>query len=192
MRQSRKPKKKKLATVFRSCLLALVGIVAGVNIYLWNANNLGGNAMPTPFGYGCAVVLSGSMEPTLKPDDLIFVRVQDEYEVGDVVVYQDGKHLTVHRLIALDGDRAVTKGDANNVADDPIGAERIIGRLCGRIPRVGLVARAMKTPLGIAVLLGAALLLAEFSYRNERRSGDETVEKLKEEIRRLREEQQKE
>ena len=182
-------KKKILSTVLRVGVLALAGIVLGVNVYLWNARSLVGNSMPMPFGYGCAVVLSGSMEPTLMVDDLIFVKQQDAYEVNDIVVFQDGASMTVHRLIALEGDRVITKGDANNAADEPIRQDLIVGAVCGRIPVVGALARVLKTPLGLVTMLGGALLLAEMSYRNERKEGEEAVEQLKEEIRRLRAEQ---
>ena len=43
----------------------------GINVYLWNASSLAGNAMPMPFGFGMAVVLSGSMEPVLSVNDLL-------------------------------------------------------------------------------------------------------------------------
>ena len=183
--------KKRLFAVVRITLLAVVAVVLGVNVYLWNARSLMGNTMPMPFGYGCAVVLSGSMEPALQLDDLIFVKAQEDCAVGDVVVFQDGASLTVHRLIAIDEQTAVTKGDANNVADEPISRDRIVGRLCGRIPKMGVVTRALKTPVGVIALLGGALLLAEISFRNDRKEGDEKVEQLKAEIRKLREEQEK-
>ena len=184
--------KKRLFAALRITLLAVVAIVIGINVYLWNARSLMGNNMPMPFGYGCAVVLSGSMEPALKVDDLIFVKKQDDFEVGDIVVFEDEGSLTVHRLIAIDGETAVTKGDANNVADEPISRERIVGCLCGRIPKMGVVTRALKTPVGIILLLGGALLLVELSFRNDRKAGDEKVEQLKAEIRKLREEQENE
>lgn len=192
MQTKPRTKKKILTTVLRLCLLAFVAIVLGVNVYLWNARSLVGSAMPMPFGYGSAVVLSGSMEPTLKIDDLIFVKAQDSYEVDDIVVFQDGQNLTVHRLISIDEKTAITKGDANNVADEPITPDRIVGKVCGRIPFVGVVARALKTPVGVVILLGGALLLAEISYRNEKKEGSEQVEQLKKEIRKLRQEQDEE
>lgn len=184
--------KKRLFAVLRIALLSLVAVVIGVSVYLWNARSLLGNTMPMPFGYGCAVVLSGSMEPTLKVDDLIFVKEQADFEVGDIVVFQDDSKLVVHRLLAYDGKTAITKGDANQSEDEPIPADAIIGRLCGRIPQMGKVTRMLKTPVGIAVLLGGALLLMEMSFRSDRKEGDEKVEQLKAEIRRLRQEQEEE
>lgn len=192
MSNTPKHKKKILLAVLRVCLLAFAGTVLGINVYLWNAKSLVGNALPMPFGYGCAVVLSGSMEPTLLIDDLILVKEQDAYQVDDIVVFQDEGSLTVHRLISVDGDTVVTKGDANNAADDPIPANRIIGAVFKRIPSLGAAARFLKTPVGVICLLGGALLLAEMSYRSERREGDQKVERLKEEIRRLRQEQEEE
>ena len=64
----------RLTKISRSALLIFVSLIVGVNIYLWNAQSLMGNALPMPFGYGAAVVLSGSMEPTFSTGDLILVK----------------------------------------------------------------------------------------------------------------------
>lgn len=185
-------KKKMVLTALRIVLLAAVAVVIGVNVYLWNARSLMGNTMPMPFGYGCAVVLSGSMEPTLEIDDLIFVKKQDSFQPDDIVVFRDGASLTVHRLLSIDSETAITKGDANNVADEPIAVEQIVGCVVGRLPKMGVVTRFLKTPAGVLLLLGGALLLTELSFRKDRQAGDEKVEQLKEEIRRLRQEQAQE
>lgn len=183
-------KKKQLFSVLRITLLTMVAVVIGVNIYLWNARSLMGNTMPMPFGYGCAVVLSGSMEPTLQVDDLILVKKQDDFQVDDIVVFQADGNLVVHRLIELNGETAVTKGDANNASDEPISKEQLIGCVVGRLPKMGVLTRFLKTPVGVLLLLGGALLLLEMSFRSEKKEGDEKVEQLKAEIRRLREEQE--
>jgi len=188
----KKAKKKKLFSVLRIVILSAAAVVLGVNVYLWNARTLVGNSLPMPFGFGAAVVLSGSMEPTLKVDDLILIREQETYQVGDIVVFQDGGSLTVHRLLSYDSENAITKGDANNVADEPIGSDQIMGAVFARIPMMGVVVSAIKTPIGILLTLGGALLLAEISYRSDRKEGDEKLELLKEEIRKLRQEQEAE
>ena len=182
--------KKRLFAVLRIARMAVVAVVIGVNVYLWNARSLMGNTMPMPFGYGCAVVLSGSMEPVLQVDDLIFVKAQEDFQVGDIVVFQDGASLTVHRLIFIDEQTAVTKGDANNAEDEPIAADQLIGCVVGRLSKMGIVTRFLKTPVGVLLLLGGALLLTEMSFRSEHKEGDQKVEQLKAEIRRLREEQE--
>lgn len=185
-----KDKKKLLKTILRIVALSCVGIFLGFNIYLWNAQSLTGNALPMPFGYGTAIVLSGSMEPTLSVDDLIFVKEQDSYAVGDIVVYQSGSMLVVHRIMQIDGENVITKGDANNAEDGEMALSAIKGRVTGHVDGIGSVVRVMKSPIVSVGLLAAAVFLMERSYRKEKQQGDDELDKLKEEIRRLKEEQE--
>lgn len=185
-----KDNKKRLKTILRIVALSCVGIFLGFNIYLWNAQGLTGNALPMPFGFGSAVVLSGSMEPTFSVDDLIFVKAQDSYSVGDVVVYQSGSILVVHRIITIDGDTVVTQGDANNAADGEMDISLIKGRVIGSVSNAGAMVRLIKSPIVSIVLLAGSVLLLERSYRKEKQQGNEELDKIKEEIRRLKAEQE--
>lgn len=191
--RNRKPPKKGRfggGRLWRRLALAALGIILGVNAYLANAKGLMGNQMPMPFGFGAAVVLSGSMEPTLGIHDVIIVRETGSYEVGDVVVYRSGNTLIVHRIIAKDGETIVTQGDANNVADAPIEIRAIKGEVIAHVPGLGLAVNALKTPVGILITLLAAFALTEFSFRKEKDKGEKELEAIKEEIRRLRENQE--
>lgn len=175
---------------FRTLVLIAVSLVVGVNVYLWNAQSLMGNALPMPFGYGAAVVLTGSMEPTIGADELIFVQAQDAYGVDDIVVYQNQSLLVVHRVIETDGDLVTTKGDANNAADTPVPVSQIKGRVIGHIPYVGAAVKLLKTPAATFALVAAAIWMAEASFQRERKQDDDELEKIKEEIRRLKAEQE--
>ncbi len=181
---------KKIKAAARTGLLVLVSLVLGVNIYLWNAKSLGGNALPMPFGYGAAVVLSGSMEPVIMTNDLILVKAQESYEEGDIVVYQSGSVLVVHRIVETDGETVVTKGDANNAPDQPIRAETIKGEVVGHVSGIGTAVRIIKTPVVSVALLVCAVLLVELPYLNKKKKDSEELEKIKAEIRRLKEEQE--
>ena len=114
----------------------------------------GGQALPMIFGKGAAVVMSGSMEPNIPLDALIFVDESNDYQVGDIVVIEKPGHsLVVHRIITIDGDDIITKGDANNVADEPIKLSDIKGEVFFYIPYVGYAINFLKTPLGSMLLL---------------------------------------
>lgn len=180
---------KKLKATLRTVFLVVAALVLGVNVYLWNARSLMGNALPMPFGYGAAVVLSGSMEPTFSTGDLILVKESDEFQVDDIVVYQTGSVLVVHRIIEIDGETAVTRGDANNVPDEPIALTAIKGTVLAHIPYAGTLVRLLKTPAVTFALVAAAILMVEFSFRKEKEKGDDELERIKEEIRKLKEEQ---
>ena len=177
--------KKRLKTVGRVVLLVIISLLVGLRLYSWNAKTLVGNLMPMPFGWGVSVVLSGSMETALSVDDLVFVHAQESYAVGDVVVYQDGGSLVIHRIILMDGDEVVTMGDANNVEDEPIALSAIKGKAVASIPYAGIAVRFLKSPVGFLLILVAALALFELPYLRQRRKETEEQEKIKEEIRKL-------
>ena len=182
-------KKTKLFAILRRIVLALAAIVFGVRMYAWNAESLVGNRMPMPFGYGMAVVLSGSMEPALSVNDLIVAKETEEYAVGDMVVFQDGDSVVVHRVVTLDEETVQTKGDANNVADAPISRELVKGKVIAYIPGAGYVVNFLRTPVGIFVVLAAAVVLMELSYRKEKQKDDDELERIKAEIRKLKDEE---
>lgn len=181
---------KKIKTALRTTLLIFASVVLGVNVYLWNARTLMGNALPMPFGYGVAVVLSGSMEPTIHVDDLIIVGETGEYQQDDIVVFQNGSMLVVHRIVEVQPDTVITKGDANNAADTPVRKEMIKGEVIATIPGAGAAARLLKSPAATVFLVGGALLLSELTFRKEKRQAQDDLEKIKEEIRRLKAEQE--
>ena len=183
-------RKVKQNAIWRHILLVICGLLLGINIYLVNANNLLGNKMPMPFGYGAAVVLSGSMEPTFSKDDLIFVKKTDSIDTGDIVVYQSNNSLVVHRVVSMDGDMVVTKGDANNIEDSSFDKSAIKGVVVGSIPGLGIIVTAIKTPTGTVVVLLCAFLLIELSFRKQKESDDKRIEDIKAEIRMLKEEKE--
>lgn len=98
--------------------------------------------------YPMASITSGSMWPSLKRGDLILIKGVDskeEISVGDIVIYKNPKGFTIHRVVRLNEDTFVTKGDANNVEDAPVSYDEIIGKPLAiddkplRIPFLGMV-----------------------------------------------------
>lgn len=98
--------------------------------------------------YPMASITSGSMWPSLKRGDLILIKGIDgkeEIKVGDIVVYKNPKGFTIHRVIEMNEETFVTKGDANNVNDNPVEYNQIIGKIVNfrnkplRIPFLGMV-----------------------------------------------------
>ena len=179
---------KKLLPVLRMTFLIIVSLVVGIKIYSWNARSLTGNVLPMPFGYGAALVLTGSMEPTIMADELIIVQAQDDYEVGDIVVYQTGRILVVHRIVDMDGETVITQGDANNAKDAPLELAHIKGRVIAHFPNMGTLVRILKTPWATFLLIAGAVVMAEVPYRKKKEQDLEERQKLLEEIRKLKNE----
>lgn len=189
-----RPQKKKhmdnrsrTVATLRRLLLLLLALLFGVKLYAWNAKSLVGNSLPMPFGYGASVVLSGSMEPTLSVNDLVILKETQNVEMGDVIVYESSGELIIHRVVSVDGDTIITRGDANNIADEPFQVSCVRGKMIASFPAVGGLIRILKTPAGTVALLAVAIILIELSYRMESEEDDE-VKEIKAEIRRLKEE----
>ena len=173
---------------WRRLILVILGLILGIGIYAANATGIAGNSLPMPFGYGLADVLSGSMEPALSKGDLLLVHKVDKYETDDIVVYQSGSQLIVHRITGFEDGLVITQGDANDTADPPFEKSQIRGKVTGHIPHAGTVASLLKSPIGILVVLAAAFALVEASFRRQRSADNEELDALREEIRKLKEE----
>lgn len=183
-------KKKLIRAIIRITLIAIAALVIGLNIYVINASRLAGDTLPMPFGFGTAVVLSGSMEPALSVGDLLIVVAYDDYAVGDIVVFQDGKSSITHRIVSIDGDNLVTRGEANNVDDAPISGEQVKGKVVLAIPFVGYIANMIKTPIGTLVIIALAVFLLERSFRIDRERDRHQLDVIRGEIEKLKKEQQ--
>ena len=181
-------KKIKISRILQIAAVVVLGAILGTNIYLANARRLGRNRMPTPMGIGMATVLSDSMEPKMSKGDLIIVKEVKSVKVDDIVVYDTGYELIVHRIIEIDGEKIVTQGDANPSPDDAITKKDIKGKVVCTIPFVGTVVYWIKTPIGTIVILAMALILLEVPRIREKKKDTEEIDKIKEEIRKLRDE----
>lgn len=181
---------KKIRPCLRKILLVFCGAVLGINVYQANASRLLGNQLPMPFGYGAAVVLSGSMEPEFSEGDLILVKEAEDLAVNDIVVFEDGSSLVVHRIVELQGDQITTKGDANDTEDKPVPVSKVKGKVLCWIPYAGAIVSLLKTPAGIICTIAAAIALVEIPYRREKEKDEEERQRIIEEIRRLRQDKE--
>ncbi len=121
---------------------------------------------PQQLGGSIAYVttVGNSMEPLLHGGDLVIVRASSTYEVGDVVAYHSSEldRIVLHRIVALDGDRYVFKGDNNTWLDSEHPTrDELIGKMRVTLPGLGRRLQLFRTPAAIsaAVGLGAVGLL---------------------------------
>lgn len=136
---------------------ALTALTAGVLL-------LGAWLVFAPAGLGggahVAVVQGLSMEPGLDRGDLVLVRPRGTPGVGDVVLYRNPELgvRVLHRVVRIQDDRLVLKGDANDFLDDAHPRpDEAIGTLWFSVPRVGAALTWLRGPLHATVL---AFLLA--------------------------------
>ena len=139
------------------------------------------NKIPSVFGWKPFIVLSGSMEDTIMPGDLILTKEIDvsELKEGDVISYRTNKYTVItHRIINIvdeEGERKYyTKGDNNDTDDiNHVCNNQIEGIYRYRIPELGKIALNLQKPIGIVICIALPLiivLIAQFadSKRQER------------------------
>ena len=121
-----------------------------------------------PFVYKTALILSGSMEPTLSVDDLVIVKRADKINKGDIIAfYDENGNKVMHRVIDVEGDTITTQGDANNVADTPISKDKVCGKYVGKIKYLGKIIKFIKTPLGISICFVITIIILLLPERRQ-------------------------
>ena len=105
------------------------------------------------FGYSIFEVATGSMRDAINVGDAVLVKINDDYQVGDIVTYKNGNDFITHRVISKNADSVITKGDANNVNDNPVDKELILGKVVKIMPKVGVWKKVVLTPKVIALIL---------------------------------------
>lgn len=114
---------------------------------------------PTQLGGAITYIIvdGNSMEPKFHYGDLVLVREQRVYQVGEAVTYQNAEmgRLVFHRIVAIQSDRFVLQGDNNAWLDgyQPNQGE-IIGKLWVHIPKVGKAIQWVRQPLYLALGFG--------------------------------------
>lgn len=181
------------------CIVFLFLLICNLTIIIKGTVNP--ETPPTVFGVTPMVVLSGSMSGTaedhIEVGDLIFDTAPDisSLKEGDIVSFMEGKVVVTHRIISIDTDENgetvyITKGDANNIEDEPISADDIIGIYRFRIPKLGDFAMFLQKPLGMAVFIGipvCAFIVYDIIRRNRTKSREaQENEQLRAEIEALR------
>ena len=118
-----------------------------------------------------AIVVSGSMEPTVPRGSLAVVFKSGDYGVGDVVLFKAYNRLILHRIVGLEDGCFLTKGDAN-VNRDAWGVvdENIVGELYLVVPYLGFVVNGLRRPLVFAVLITLLYLFFELRGGNSSKS----------------------
>jgi len=140
--------------------------------------------------YDIRLVRSESMKPAINMGDMVITGPLDgplsgEVKPGTIVTYQRGEELVTHRVLSVDGDALVTKGDA---VEDPdpwsVTMSQVRGVYLFKIPYIGYVSSFVRTKVGwfLAIVIPATALVALLirSIYKELRSDSKKVARKRE------------
>lgn len=188
---------KKIFSIFCTIFFVLSTI-----FLISNISNRGSNKPNDIFGYYVFVVVSDSMDPTLKVNDIFLSVKTDEIEEGDIITFleDDGPlkgELITHRVETIDksGDEYIyyCRGDKEGAPlDDGITKDQIVGKYVTIIPGVSWLYRVMSTGIGfflIIILPISAIFITEIidlikklKKNDEEEKKQKYLDELKEQI----------
>jgi len=142
--------------IFSNIILAAVVAIAALFII---------SVLPIPGGIRTLVVMSGSMEPSIKTGSVIAIQPVKNYKVGDVITFGEITKTsmpTTHRITGgkiVNGKQVfITKGDANENEDAKEAAiDEVKGKVLFSIPYLGYGVNFVKTPSGFILLFALPL-----------------------------------
>ena len=81
-----------------------------INIFMISSVYILKNEILNLFGYTYFEALTGGMNEIIKEHDIVIVKNQGNYEIGDIITYKDNKKYITHRIIDIEGNKIITKG----------------------------------------------------------------------------------
>lgn len=130
--------------------------------------------MVTLLGKGFLVIVTESMSPTIESGDFIIISEEKIYEEGDIVTYLDDANMIVtHRIVEINDDTFIAKGDNNNIEDNEEDIKNIYGKVILKSSVIGFfVLYLLKPCLMIYIIY---LIISEIIYMSKNK--DNVVEK---------------
>ena len=124
--------------------------------------------LPVLMGYKPSIVLSGSMEPTLKIGSVTYYKKVPKSEIyaKDIITFRSSEGIIVtHRIYSINGEDYITKGDANNTTDgERVTYDKVLGKnSSSTVPYLGFLLHFLRTNLFAPILI-VAILIFEFLF----------------------------
>ena len=169
----------KIGKIIINILIGLIIIIAAFTLYSFVALEMMDKDYVSIFGYTYFEVASGSMSPTINKEDMVIVKLNDEYEQEDIVTYMLNGDFITHRVKRIDTSTITTKGDANNTKDAPVSKDSVLGKVVLIIPKFGIWKKVFLTPK-VLILLIITFTLFSFTFSYNTKSKRKRLKKQKE------------
>jgi signal peptidase len=162
-----------IVNVLNGFVMAVLILMVGASAFLAFSARRSPEAIPTLAGHKVLMIVSGSMEPTIRTGDVILIRPLQPGQAirdGDIITFrvrENPSMLITHRVVGtilVNGKPVAytTKGDANPAGDTaPVVREQVVGIYRWRVPYFGYIATAVHKPAGalLFIILPGLLLI---------------------------------
>ena len=151
---------KTVKRIIKVIITVLLITILSFNIFNFVSINIFKNKLPTINGYAYLEVVSGSMEPKISIGDMVIIDTKvKKYQKNDIVTFEDinGSFVT-HRILEINDNEVITKGDANNTIDEAINKDSIVGKYVYQINGIGAVMKSIRSPITLIMILLIGIL----------------------------------
>ena len=123
----------KILKIIKNIIINLIIFVLGIIaiIAIWTSIQLSvqGKEYVDIFGYSIFSTETASMSPTIEIGDIVIVKIDKNVQEKDIITYKNDESFITHRIIKMDGDSIIAKGDNNNTQDKPITKDAVLGKV---------------------------------------------------------------
>ena len=115
------------------------------------------------------------MSSAIEIEDIIIVKLGNEnLKKDDIITFKKENNLITHRIVKLNENEIITKGDNNNVADEPISRNDVVGKVEIIIPNVKIW-KSVFTDIKVLISLGVTVLLFVLLVSYKEKVGEKDV-----------------
>ena len=125
-----------IKNIIINLIIFVLGIIAVLAIWTSIQLNVQGKEYIDIFGYSIFSTETASMSPTIEIGDIVFVKIGEDVQEKDIITYKNDNSFITHRIIKIDGESIIAKGDNNNTQDKPIKKDAILGKVVFTINNV--------------------------------------------------------
>lgn len=155
-------------------LIFILSVIAIIVIWGFVQLNVQQKEYINIFGYSVFSAETGSMMPTMEKGDIVIIKIGDEIKENDIITYKSGNALITHRVVEINGDKIIAKGDNNNAEDEPINKEQVIGKSVFIINNVEIWKKVF-TDKNVIIPICTTIVLLVILVAYKEKTGDKNV-----------------
>lgn len=161
-----------IKNIIINLIIFILGIIALLAVWTSIQLNVQNKEYVDIFGYSIFSTETGSMSPTIEKEDIVFVKIGEDVKEQDIITYKKDNSFITHRIIEINGESIIAKGDNNNTQDEEITKEAIVGKVVFIINNVEIWRNVFSDiSVIIPIIITVVLFIILVSYK-ERKTGD--------------------
>ncbi len=138
-------------------------------------------------------IVSESMEPTLKINDVVVVKTCEatQLQKGDIITFQQDGRIISHRILDITKDKKIikfrTKGDNNEIPDsDLIPESQVYGKVLFSIKKIGKIISYIQNIRGLINIVFFVIIVYILVSLRDKQKNTRKMKRKKYEIKKIR------